>query len=133
MSKTIIGYLTADMVGLWVGLVGLIIAGYQTYSAHSAKRLYRNGCRIRVRDASDKARRLADNLSELCRVAHSESLYTSVSNTPSATRAYAELHRHVGAALDIAKDWVRFCVRLNEEHTKTSSRSRPFQTSSFRR
>lgn len=116
MSNTVTNYLTADMVGLWVGLVGLIIAGYQTYSAHSAKRMYRNGCRIRVRDASDKAKRLADNLAELCMVAHSEKLYTPIANTPSATRAYAELHRHIGAALDVGKDWVRFCARLNEEH-----------------
>lgn len=116
MEDAVAGYLTRDMVGLWIGIIGLIVAGYQTYSAHSAKRLYRNGCRIRCRDASDKAQRLADNIAELCRVAHSESLTAPIESNPSATRAYAELHRHVGAALDVAKDWVRFCARLNEEH-----------------
>lgn len=109
-------FVTADMVGLWIGLVGLIIAAYQTYSAHSAKRLYRNGCRIRVRDASDKAQRLADNMSRLCQVVHDDRFFVPISGNVQAAKAYAELFGHVGASLDIAKDWVRFCIRLDEEH-----------------
>lgn len=109
-------FLTTDMVGLWIGAVGLIIAAYQTYSAHSAKRLYRNGCRIRVRDASDKAQRLADNMVQLCRVIHSDRFSAPLAGNPPAAKAYAELSGHVGAALDVTKDWVRFCIRLNEEH-----------------
>lgn len=105
-----------NMIGLSVGIVGLLIAAYQTYSAHSAKRLYRNGCRIRCRDASDKAQRLADNVAQLCMAMNSTALTSSFTATPASAKAYAELYGHVGAALDVAKDWVRFCARLNEEH-----------------
>jgi hypothetical protein len=105
-----------DMIGLWVGVFGLLLAVVQTVRARSAKRIYRNGCKIRCRDASDKAQRLADNMVELCKSINSSRLYQPLSSSPESVRAYAQLSGHIGASLDVAKDWVRFCFRLNEEH-----------------
>jgi hypothetical protein len=105
-----------DMFGFWVGVVGLIIAIYQTYSARSARRIYRNGCKIRCRDASDKAQRLADNMVQLCASISSDRLSTPLASSPSSVKAYAQLAGNIGGALDVTKDWVRFCLRLNEEH-----------------
>ena len=104
------------MIGLWVGVAGLIIAIVQTYRERSAKRIYRNGCRIRCRDASDKAQRLGDNMVALCKSIKSSRLYLPLSGSPDSVLTYAQLSGHIGASLDVAKDWVRFCLRLNEEH-----------------
>lgn len=105
-----------DLIGFGVGLTGLIVAVYQTYSAQRARRLYRNGCRIRSRDAADKAQRLADNVAQLCAASNSSNLSVALTSGPASAKAYAELSSHLGAVLDVAKDWVRFCLRLNEEH-----------------
>ena len=116
VTSSALGVPSADMIELWVGILGLVVAIVQTYRARSARRIYRNGCKIRCRDASDKAQRLTENVVELCRSISSSSLYVPLSENTESVRAYAQMSRHIGAAIDVAKDWVRFCLRLNEEH-----------------
>ena len=105
-----------EILSLAIGIAGLLIGAYQTVSARSTKKMYRNHCRMRIRDASDKAGRLADNVVQLCRFINWSGFAKAASHDVNTVRAYADLSSHVGATLDVAKGWVRFCLRLNEEH-----------------
>jgi hypothetical protein len=107
---------STEIISLAIGGAGLLIGAYQTLSARSAKKMYRNHCRMRIRDATDKAGRLADNVVQLCRFIGWVGFAKAASQDVNTVRAYADLSGHVGATLDVAKGWVRFCLRLNEEH-----------------
>lgn len=107
---------STEIVSLASGVAGLLVGVYQTVSARNAKKMYRNHCRMRIRDATDKAGRLADNIVQLCRFINWDGFAMAAVQNVNTARAYADLSSHVGATLDVAKGWVRFCLRLNEEH-----------------
>jgi hypothetical protein len=105
-----------EIASVSIGVAGLLIGIYQTIAARSAKKMYRNNCRMRIKDATDKTGRLADNVVQLCRFINWPGFARMASQDVPTVRAYADLSAHVGATLDVAKGWVRFCLRLNEEH-----------------
>jgi hypothetical protein len=107
---------TTEIVSLALGVLGLGFGIYQTLSARSAKKIFKNNCKMRCRDATDKAQRLAENITQICTLINYGGLAKAASQDLNTLKVYAGLNAHVSAALDVAKDWVRFCLRLNEEH-----------------
>jgi len=107
---------TSEIVSLAIGVLGLVFGIYQAISARSAKKILRNNCKMRCRDATDKAQRLAENVTQICTLLNHDGLAKAASQDIHTLKVYAGLNAHVSAALDVAMDWVRFCLRLNEEH-----------------
>lgn len=105
-----------ETLGFCVGALGLIVAIYQTISARNAKKIHRDSCRVRCRDASHKTLRLSDNVVALCGSLTRPEVQAILVSKPDTAINYAAIHSNLGATIDVAKDLVRFCERLNEDH-----------------
>ncbi len=105
-----------ELAGFVVGLLGAGFGIYQTFAARSAKKMYRTVCKNRCRHAADNAKRLADNLQQLCSVVTYRPFSHAAMEDPAARGAYTGLVGRVSALIEVAKDWIRFCGQLNEEH-----------------
>ncbi len=105
-----------ETIGLCFGALGLAVGLYQTVSARKAKKVHRDSCRTRCRDASNKTLRLGNYLVGLCNVLTRSEVMQPLVQKPSTARHFAALHSSLGATIDVAQDLVRFCERLDEDH-----------------
>lgn len=95
------------VIGFVVGIIGLVIALYQTVSARKLRTLYEEKCTTRSKDISSLVADLNDVLADACQFAGEQ-----CANEKGCSRLTAK----IDSAMVINRQLIRFCERLNDEH-----------------
>jgi len=106
------------IVSFVIGVVGLLVAIWQTVRVRNTRLMYKEKCETRAKDLVETTKQLAQSVTQACRIKdeHLDDIMAGRSQPETAMRPLRQLSDQIHS-IDVEKNHlVRFCERLDDEH-----------------